>query len=478
MKDRNTYDAIIIGAGISGLVCGCYLAKAGLGVLILEQHHKPGGYCTSFKRKGFLFDAAAHSFGNYRQGGHVRMILSDLGVSDMITIDRYDPSDVIISSDFKLTLKNDRQASIDELATVFPKEKTNINNFFNFLTASDQLEFTRLKGKTFLHLLQNFFHDEKLISALALPVFGNGGLPPSLMYAFNGAKIFSEFLIDGGYYPRGGIQKLPDALSKIIVNNKGEFKYGKRVSKILHNHISACGIRLESGEDFFSDYVISACDITQTVKIFLDKDVVNNETSTSIDNMIPSLSTFILYIGIDGLFTGLPEPGTNVWHLPNYDLAYVYANLNKCIFDDFTPFMYRVSPDRKTILAFMSAPFATPFFWEKHKILIAENLMKKIKTLIPNIMEHVLYFDAASPLTLYRYTLNHKGSAFGWAKLPVQIPDIISCKTPPLKGLYFTGHWASIGSGIPGTCYSGWDTAKRVLRKVVSTQEHTNDLMP
>ncbi|HUL00047.1 MAG TPA: NAD(P)/FAD-dependent oxidoreductase, partial [Nitrospirota bacterium] len=226
MKDRNTYDAIIIGAGISGLVCGCYLAKAGLGVLILEQHHKPGGYCTSFKRKGFLFDAAAHSFGNYRQGGHVRMILSDLGVSDMITIDRYDPSDVIISSDFKLTLKNDRQASIDELATVFPKEKTNINNFFNFLTASDQLEFTRLKGKTFLHLLQNFFHDEKLISALALPVFGNGGLPPSLMYAFNGAKIFSEFLIDGGYYPRGGIQGLPDALSKIIINNKGKIKYG------------------------------------------------------------------------------------------------------------------------------------------------------------------------------------------------------------------------------------------------------------
>jgi flavin-dependent dehydrogenase len=44
------YDAIIIGAGIgglapyevsllSGLVCGCYLAKAGMKVLICEQHH-------------------------------------------------------------------------------------------------------------------------------------------------------------------------------------------------------------------------------------------------------------------------------------------------------------------------------------------------------------------------------------------------------------------------------------------------------
>lgn len=31
---KNLYDAIIIGAGIGGLVCGCYLAKAGIKVLI------------------------------------------------------------------------------------------------------------------------------------------------------------------------------------------------------------------------------------------------------------------------------------------------------------------------------------------------------------------------------------------------------------------------------------------------------------
>ncbi|MEW6067291.1 MAG: hypothetical protein AB1610_03220 [Nitrospirota bacterium] len=27
--NKDMYDAIIIGAGISGVVCGCYLAKAG-----------------------------------------------------------------------------------------------------------------------------------------------------------------------------------------------------------------------------------------------------------------------------------------------------------------------------------------------------------------------------------------------------------------------------------------------------------------
>ena len=64
LKTNNgNYDAVIIGAGVGGLVCGCYLAKAGMKVLIVEQHFKTGGYCTSFKRKNFSFDAAAHCFG-------------------------------------------------------------------------------------------------------------------------------------------------------------------------------------------------------------------------------------------------------------------------------------------------------------------------------------------------------------------------------------------------------------------------------
>lgn len=70
MSNKDMYDAIIIGAGISGLVCGCYIAKAGMKVLIAEQHYKPWGYCTSFKRQGFTFDVAPpHSFESYRGVG-------------------------------------------------------------------------------------------------------------------------------------------------------------------------------------------------------------------------------------------------------------------------------------------------------------------------------------------------------------------------------------------------------------------------
>ena len=36
------YDAVIIGAGHNGLVCGTYLAKAGLKTLVVERRHPNG----------------------------------------------------------------------------------------------------------------------------------------------------------------------------------------------------------------------------------------------------------------------------------------------------------------------------------------------------------------------------------------------------------------------------------------------------
>ena len=93
---KSPYDVIVIGAGIGGLVCGCFLAKAGLKVLIAEQHHQPGGYCTSFRRRGFVFDAAAHSFGSCRENGNMRMILEALDLWKRIRVTRTVPSDIML----------------------------------------------------------------------------------------------------------------------------------------------------------------------------------------------------------------------------------------------------------------------------------------------------------------------------------------------------------------------------------------------
>src|SRR5262245_27759975 len=57
-----SYDAVVIGAGVGGLIAASLLARAGLSVLVCEQHYMVGGYCSTFKRKGYTFDAATHFY--------------------------------------------------------------------------------------------------------------------------------------------------------------------------------------------------------------------------------------------------------------------------------------------------------------------------------------------------------------------------------------------------------------------------------
>ena len=50
----------IIGAGISGLCAGCYLQMNGFHSEIFELHNIPGGLCTAWQRKGYMFDFCIH----------------------------------------------------------------------------------------------------------------------------------------------------------------------------------------------------------------------------------------------------------------------------------------------------------------------------------------------------------------------------------------------------------------------------------
>lgn len=463
--DNDSYDVIIIGAGISGLVCGCYLAKAGMKVLIVEQHYKPGGYCSSFKRQGFTFDAAAHSIGGFKYG-NLGNIFEDLKLYEKVTIKKFDPSNIIMTSDYKITFWDDLSKTIKDFQINFPNEKYNINNFFNFLVTKDPKSSSSMKSWTFENLLDKYFNDNKLKAILSFPLFGNSGLPPSLISAFIGIKIFREFLLDGGYYPESCMQSIPDALVERFKEFRGELQLLCRAKKIIVKNNKVSGVVLEKSGFIPSKYVISNCDARQTFFNLLGKRIVSKDFLSRINNMIPSLSAFILYLGIDEYFKNLPETNINIWIMSHYDLDKMYLSAEKGNFNSIGGYLLHISPDRKCVLALMNTPFKNKYYWIKNKEKLSESLIKRIDAdAFHGLSKHIRYKDAATPYTLYRYTSNYKGAAFGWACSLSQLALTDFRKPSFIQSLYLTGHWTTKGLGIPGVAYIGYDTAKMILKK-------------
>jgi phytoene dehydrogenase-like protein len=470
--EHPVYDAVIIGAGVSGLVCGNYLAKAGMKVLIAEQHHQPGGYCTSFVRKGITFDAAAHSFGGFRENGIIRKVFNDFHLSRKVTVSRYDPTDIIISPDHTVSLWADFEQTIKDLKSSFPGEQENFRKFAGFLFNPDPKSFTAMRRWTFKDLLDRYFQDDKLKSVLSFPVFGNGALPPSRMSAFIGAKIFTEFLLDGGYYPEGGMQALSNALAENFQNAGGELLLSSPVRKILVKNGGTTGIVLKDNTEISACSVVSNCDARQTFLRLIGKKYLPPEFMNKLSRMQPSLSMLVLYIGLDPDFRNTQHAGSNIWYLPHYDLEKMYRSAARRTPGTIDECMVRISPDRKSLLAFTNATFRNRSFWSDNKSNFIDGFIARLSRIMPGIAQHILYRDAATPFTMYRYTSNYRGSAYGWESTAAQLADPDFRRPSFIRNLYLTGHWSTQGLGIPGVAYLGYDIAATMLkrRKAVSSQ--------
>ncbi len=78
-------DAIVVGAGISGLVAATDLARRGRRVLVVEHGHQAGGLMAGIRRAGFHFDVGCQSFEDM---GIVFPLLEAYGLSDLATFRR------------------------------------------------------------------------------------------------------------------------------------------------------------------------------------------------------------------------------------------------------------------------------------------------------------------------------------------------------------------------------------------------------
>jgi phytoene dehydrogenase-like protein len=478
-KNKKEYDVIIIGAGIGGLVCGCYLAKSGFKVKIFEQHKAVGGYCTSFRREGFCFDSCIHYIGGFREEGQLRRIFEELELKDKIEINRFDPSDVVIFPDHRIEIRNNLSDTISNLQDQFNHEAMGIEDFFNFIKYADFSElYIKLKHKTFNDLLNKYFKDCRLKAILGV-FLGNIGLPPSRASALSSVILYREFVLDGGYYPKGGIQKFSNGLLERFKELGGEISLGSKVTKLLVKENMVGGVVVEN-TNIYSNYVVSNGDVFSTFSGLVDKDVFRNKRILKkIDQLEISPSAFIVYLGVRGKYIKQLKNKCSWWcsYNKNYDVEKIFSDLRRRTVpysDDFVFCVFSSAhdrsvapPDCETLLLVVLAGYKNKKYWDENKLFIADKLIDRAERFIPELNKAIVCKEIATPATLERYTLNSGGACYGWASTPCQIQGNVMPPETHIRNLFLVGHWATLGTGQGGVstvAFCGKYVSKKIAR--------------
>ncbi len=465
MKDK--YDAIIIGAGIGGLVCGCYLAKAGMKVLIVEKNDKAGGCCVSFRRNGIRFDAGAHIFGSCNKGGTLYNILKRLDIKQEFV--RLNPVENFFFADDKFEAPDDIDVFIVSLQRNFSNEKTNIMNFFEELikiSRNIKNGYKKYAKVTYQDFLDKYFKEERLKSILSAQA-GYLGIVPREISTVAMCAMLSSYLKDGAYYPLGGASSFSNKLMAQFKFFGGNIIFNMMVTKLIikNNRISGVLVSDDKGRknDIYSDIVVSNIDITYTFFDLMNPDLVSDTVRKNMECSKETPSLSILYLGLR-LTRKIIEEKIG-WHYPDYD---VNKSLDECIYVS-SPSLYdnTAAPEGINIIeAFQiakSPESEDKSNWKVYKKKIEKKMLEKLINTIPEIKDSIVVQECATPETIEHYTLNKNGSAYGWSLKPGQFDRNKAINSALNGNLYLTGHWTNPGGGILAVAISGYNIAKKVL---------------
>lgn len=130
MDQVKQFDAVVIGAGLSGLTAASLLGKRGLRVAVVEHHRSPGGSCGAFKRGDALFDqGSAMLFGFGEEGFNAHRFVFNC-LEEPFTVLKHELLYCVNFRGHRIRFYPDIELFSQELGRVFPNERDNIRRFY------------------------------------------------------------------------------------------------------------------------------------------------------------------------------------------------------------------------------------------------------------------------------------------------------------------------------------------------------------
>jgi len=512
IEPPTSWDVIVIGSGIGGLVTASQLAAKGAKVLVLERYLIPGGSGGSFKRQGYTFDVGASMIFGFGQKGHTNLLtraLADVGehcttIPDPAQLEYHLPSGLTVAVD------RDYEGFIADLTARFPHEAKGIRAFYDtcwqvfhcldampLLSLEDPAYLAKVFFKAPLACLglarwlpvnvgsvaRAHIQDPDLLRFIDMECFCWSVMPADRTPMINAGMVFSDRHAGGINYPQGGVGVIAEKLVAGLERHGGAIRYRARVVKVLLEQGRAVGVRLAGGEELRARRVVSNATRWDT---FGDPDGAGQRSredsgmpsQTLIDGADtpaaertwrrrykPSPSFLSLHLGVRADL--IPE-GTHVHHLLlerweeiEAEQGTVFVSMPSLLDPSLAPeghhIVHTFTPSSMEAWSGLS-----PTAYAAKKEADANRLIARLAAILPGLAGAITHREVGTPRSHRRF-LGRSGGSYGpipAMRLPGLLP--MPFNRTGISGLYCVGDSCFPGQGLNAVAFSGFACAHRI----------------
>ena len=511
--------AVIIGAGVGGMVSALRLAYAGHSVTVLEQGPRTGGKLNTWQPNvpgagKFRFDTGPHVL---TMPWAIDELFSDVGerMDDFLSLVRVDP---LCRYHFADAPFFDAPAEVEAAAAAisarFPGDEAGFRTFLEYAKAVSDVtvdaflrqdfgravrgipsgrQWKQLAGfiklapwKTLHAQVTKHITHPKLRQIFDLYAFYNGSSP------FAASGIFSIIAWvqwgDGTFYLQGGLRTYADALQSLCEKRGVRFVLSTKVKRVCvedsGNAACVSGVEDEDGTVYPADAVICNGDPLTAYSALLP---IENRppvfSGAGLAKLQPSTSAFVWLLGVQG------EARTDYAHLSHYnsflpqngdaEFAALF-NENRAADDPVIGITCQsvsepsCAPPGYTNLFVMTSPPPLPAGAnDAAQLWNAENTQayrEKILCLLetrcglPDLRQKIVCEQIWTPQTFVEKYGAFRGSLYGlssngWRSAFLRPPT----RAKEVSGLYFVGGGTHPGGGLPLVTLGGKIVAESVM---------------
>jgi phytoene dehydrogenase-like protein len=417
------YDAIIIGAGMSGLAAGIRLAMYDKKVCILEKHYVLGGLNSFYNIKARKFDVGLHAVTNYvaknAKGAPLTKLLRQLRIPyDELGLRPQNFSEILFPNK-QLTFTNDFQHLINDIAEKFPKQIDSFNRVVDFVKSYDNLSLEFIETRTAREILSTYISDNMLIEMLLCPLTYYGSAIENDMAIDQFVTMFKSIFLEGFARPDEGVRKIIDTLKIKYKELGGEIKFRNGVKEIKVKDNKVSEIITEKDESFTADLVISSAGLVETLKLIPDYKIINEAPITGKMSFMESISCLNIEpkeLGYLSTITFFNTAENYKYAIPN-DFIDTHSGVICC------PNNYQLQENlpegivRVTNIAnyskWKSLHSTNPEEYYRIKEKLYNESLQEIFKFKSNFKPNIIFSDVFTPHSIERYTGHINGAVYG-----------------------------------------------------------------